>query len=465
MGDPYITDLLAVENAIFVADLISKTRDNGLSWRRLEPYLFTTTMQQECLSQIEPTSTWIFYVGKNRANDSNLSYVYYVEVMLNSILDLYTDSRQTSYVEQLYQAIELSQVPQNTWGINQAIDFISNIPTNPTSSLFNTVMCGGAIVGGAAAYSVYNNVQLIVSGVNVGGAAIVTQNFDILAIEAFLHATSKAIRNANGSIVGNVVFRPDSQVFCFAKGAVEGSIFIQATGITLRPLKSYSFVQATGAVIYSGQSQSESTTSLRGTASAVLTLTGPSTGPLNSSSTPFTVTPETFFDGNVVVTFNDGGNGGTFDPPTLTFTNPTPQSSSYTTASGQLTPITVPISITSTPPSFYVGSPITYSAEITIFLYVPSTGFMGVAVNLLVLPSVPYSGVVGFTDKFVNGNPANGTFTPISLTFTNGLPQTATYTPAIFGTILLRLGAVPSVPLYLDGTTHSALPDTLIVSS
>jgi hypothetical protein len=168
LAGPNIVNLTAIENAAFVADLLSKTKKSGLAWQRVAPNLFTVQIYDHCTN-----SNWTFYVGKNNANNTALSYVYYIEVLLNSTLNLYTDSRQTSFVAQLFHTIELVMASPNGLRIDRAIDFISKVPSNPSSDVTYFKSCGGINVGGDAKIMAIYNPQNIMAGVSCGGSAIV----------------------------------------------------------------------------------------------------------------------------------------------------------------------------------------------------------------------------------------------------------------------------------------------------
>ena len=152
LGNPAINDLMAIEDAIVVADLLTKTRDRGLPWIKVAPDFYTLTICEppDCRLPAVPSDSWTFNVAKNQANDGALSYVYYLDALLDDEPYFSIDSRQTNYVEQLFRTIELVSVPVCELRIDNAIDFISGIPTSPSSPVTDFVMCGGVDVGGSA---------------------------------------------------------------------------------------------------------------------------------------------------------------------------------------------------------------------------------------------------------------------------------------------------------------------------
>jgi hypothetical protein len=259
LGTPNLINLYAVENAIFVVDLISKTRDAGLTWKRLAPYLFTITLDEPCFGSSAPPNIWSFYVGRNQANDTALSYVFYIEVLLNSVLNLYTDSRQTNYVEQLYQAIELAQVPQNSWRINQAIDFMSSVPTNPFAATISFTACGGVFVDGFGVVMAIYNPVIVPSGVTSGGIApvslilagqsLIVTTSTVQATEALFGATLYAQGNvratgyelysAHGLLSANSLFGPGLSATSFVFSASPGNYTVILTNTGLGPIGTF----------------------------------------------------------------------------------------------------------------------------------------------------------------------------------------------------------------------------------
>lgn len=266
MGDPYVTDLLAVENAIFVVDLMSKTRDGGLDWIRVSPNLFSVTLYEET----SPTERdeWVFYVGRNRANDQYLSYVFYISVTVNSTLDLYTDSRQTSFVAQLFQQIELTQTHLNDYRIDRAIDFIACVPTNPSPYVSNITGCGGVTIGGSAVYSVAFSPPVSTGGISVGGAAVVTAayNTNQIAMQAnsVLHASATLLYNQSMMICNSSITATGNELYAGQASMSLGSD-LQATAINILnaqlSLEMESDLQA-AATVYSSASLSMITDSV-----------------------------------------------------------------------------------------------------------------------------------------------------------------------------------------------------------
>lgn len=123
------------------------------------------------------------------------------------------DSRQTSYVEQLFRTIEVSLVTE--WRIDSALDFISQIPTSPSSWVNNFVMCGGVELDGIASVSIISSGGVVPSGAVVNGSAVTsTPKFG----NASLSTSSSFVD------VGNVV-----QLIANATMNTSGSILISAS--------------------------------------------------------------------------------------------------------------------------------------------------------------------------------------------------------------------------------------------
>lgn len=159
--------------------------------------------------------------------------------------------------------------------------------------------------------------------------------------------------------------------------------------------------------------------------SITYTLTGPSSGAVNSPSTNFTLTPSGSVTSDTI-TFSAAS--GTFTPTSLTFTNSSAaQTFTYTPASSGVKSLT----LTSADSSTITGSPASYTATAVGFTMTgPTSGAVGVAsTNFTVTPASATN------DTFTPSTTGGGTFTPTSLTFTTGSTsaQTFTYTPASSG--------------------------------
>ena len=193
---------------------------------------------------------------------------------------------------------------------------------------------------------------------------------------------------------------------------------------------------------------------LLNTASSV-TLTGPTTGLYSASSTPFTVGANGNITGSIVVTPNDGGVSGVFNPTSVTISSETP------TATFTYYPITTGarnISVTNdgglTNPSSILYQVVAPATEVT--LSGPTTGSNGIATSQYTIgtDNLVSSDVVVTPDD----DGAGGIFTPSSITITTiNTTGTFTYTPASVGS--------KTISITNDGGLTNPSSITLVVSA
>jgi hypothetical protein len=171
-----------------------------------------------------------------------------------------------------------------------------------------------------------------------------------------------------------------------------------------------------------------------------IALTGPSTATVGVASTNFTVNPNGTYTG--IVSLADGGHGGTFHPPSLTFSGSSAaQTFTYTPANVG----TFPISIFPTVPITTIGSPIQVACSspsaTTATLSGPIVGFVNRGLTYTINLNGTYTGRITPSD-----GSSGGTFTPSFLTW-NGTGQTQTfgYTPFAPGVAPISISANPTL--------------------
>ena len=179
------------------------------------------------------------------------------------------------------------------------------------------------------------------------------------------------------------------------------------------------------------------------------TLSGPMSGyvgnPLAYALTPSGFTTDT-------ITFSDGGAGGTFNPPSITFADSSSvQSFSYTPASVG----TKTLTIMSADGGTIAGLPITLSVSRVNYTLTGSTvGFVGYALAYALLPSGMTNDILTFSDSG-----GGGTFYPSNLAINeSGSCQTFCYVPGSNGTKTLTITST-------DGGTITGSPLSLSVST
>jgi hypothetical protein len=168
------------------------------------------------------------------------------------------------------------------------------------------------------------------------------------------------------------------------------------------------------------------------TAATAVTLSGPTSGPINTAST-FTVTPNGPVSAATIIT-PATSNGGTFSPTTATIASGS--SSSVTFNYTPTTAGTTSISITNNKSLTNSGTPISFiatsgSVATALILTGPTSGTVGLpSSNWTVTPN----GSLGVTTIVTpDSNGGGGILTPSTLTFPAGssAPQTFTFTPGV----------------------------------
>lgn len=174
MGKSELSTINIIENAIFVADILSKTRNGGLPWVYLSPNLYMINLCEppECLLPKTPTNSWTLYVGKNQANDESLSYVYYLDVVLDAQPFLSMDSRSIGYVQQLFQMVEVSNAQPHDFRTDRVLQFLGEIPTSPRSDSYHVVMCGGISVTGGSVVKTNTHPTNSPASIKVDGSSV-----------------------------------------------------------------------------------------------------------------------------------------------------------------------------------------------------------------------------------------------------------------------------------------------------
>lgn len=190
-------------------------------------------------------------------------------------------------------------------------------------------------------------------------------------------------------------------------------------------------------------------------AATSLAFTGaPATGTAGVASSNFTVAADGTPSGNVVVTPNDGGAGGTFTPATVTLT-PASQSATftYTAASAGAKTISLTNNGGLANPASVTFTAAATAATAVIWGSIPSSGTTGYATSAF---NVGVNGTLsGNVVVTPSDGGAGGTFSPTYVTLNSGTPTGAfTYTPASAGnkTISLSNNSGLSNP---SGTTIS----------
>jgi hypothetical protein len=102
--------LLNLKYQIFVADIITKTRTNGLQWRSFGPNVYQVAICQpaECFTPAEPSISWTIYLSRNQTNSTTGDgYVYYLDVQQDTYPFLSVSSQTVDQVETLYLQVDL----------------------------------------------------------------------------------------------------------------------------------------------------------------------------------------------------------------------------------------------------------------------------------------------------------------------------------------------------------------------
>ena len=185
------------------------------------------------------------------------------------------------------------------------------------------------------------------------------------------------------------------------------------------------------------------------------TLSGPDSG-LVGNPLAYALTPAgTITD---VITFSDGGAGGTFFPSSITLTNTSVvQTFSYTPASSG----TKTLTITSADRNAVTGSPVTLTVAAAGYtLSGPASAFVGNPAAFALTPSGLVTDVITFSD-----GGAGGAFLPASMTISDSSStQTFSYTPSSPGTKILTITSADGGPVIGSPVTLSVPHVSYILS-
>lgn len=179
-------------------------------------------------------------------------------------------------------------------------------------------------------------------------------------------------------------------------------------------------------------------------AATVVNLTGPTLGRVSSPSAVFTATINGSAPSAVTVTPSDGGNGGVFNPTSLSLTTASPTGTfTYTAASTGVKTI----SVTNTG-SLANGTPISYTASLTasaVTLTGPTTARAGVISGNF---TAALNGAVDTTVVVTpNDGGAGGTFSPTTVSLTTAAPSAIfAYTGVTAGAKTITINNNGSLP-------------------
>lgn len=266
----------------------------------------------------------------------------------------------------------------------------------------------------------------------LGGGATVTGNSDTGAMSLPQNATASsdvlAIQSGSKPIAiipttsagtVSVSYRTSPTIFSKGNGAISWTSY---TGPFTLASDQYIQVRLTGTSV-STASVDEMKIEWMPTTFSV---TGPSSGNVNSASTNFTVTPDNLYTGTITLT---PSGGGLSTPIVLTFTDATPQTFTITPTTGgtvTLTPsnnggLTNPTALTYTANPLVPGAPTAVSATggnaQAIVSFTPPASDGGATITSYTVTSSP------------GGVTATGSSSPITITgLTNGTPYTFTVT-------------------------------------
>ncbi len=169
-------------------------------------------------------------------------------------------------------------------------------------------------------------------------------------------------------------------------------------------------------------------------AAANISLSGPSSGLTTLASTNFTVSVDGTLAYDVVVTPNDGGDGGTFTPTSVTLTPSVPTATfTYTPESVGAKTISLTNNDALTNPAGFAFTANPNGPATTITMTAPSSGAVGVASSTF---GIGADGLItGTVVVTPSDSGAGGTFTPTTVSISSGSPTaTFTYTPYQPGT-------------------------------
>lgn len=137
--------LSEIKTAIFVEEILSKTRKGGLPWTKDSTSRYSVTICEPalCNNPYEKGESWTYNITKLPLGSE---YIYVLDVLASADPYLHADSRQVDTVQSLFQATE--SVFSRPCRLNRALEFIGKIPTAPETDVSDFVMCGGVEVGG-----------------------------------------------------------------------------------------------------------------------------------------------------------------------------------------------------------------------------------------------------------------------------------------------------------------------------
>jgi hypothetical protein len=176
MSATNINILINLKNQIFVDEVLTKTKNGGLQWIALDSSTYQVSLCDPPICQVPaPTNNWTLVITKNLSNVSPDAYNYYLEVLLNSFPYLSISSVDVSQVANIYSQIELVQASNNP-NLKNVINFLSRIPTDPSTSVSTFYGSGGIKLSGSATSSIAFDATSSSTrqGVFVGGSAPVT---------------------------------------------------------------------------------------------------------------------------------------------------------------------------------------------------------------------------------------------------------------------------------------------------
>lgn len=102
--------LLNLKYQIFVDEVLTKTRVNGLQWTSITPNVYYVSICQTpvCQTPVSPMITWTIQITRNLTNvGPDNDYTYYLEVQQNGHPFLTISSLNIDQVETLYKQIDI----------------------------------------------------------------------------------------------------------------------------------------------------------------------------------------------------------------------------------------------------------------------------------------------------------------------------------------------------------------------
>ena len=245
-----------------------------------------------------------------------------------------------------------------------------------------------------------------------------TASSDVIAIEPGSKPVALSANVTSGSV--SISYRTSATNFTRTNSGIAWTSY---TGPFTVSSNQFIQVRLTGTSV-SAATISDMTMSWRPT---TFTLSGPSSGSVNSASTNFTVTPDNLYNGTITIT---PSGGGLSTPIVLTFTDSaTPQTFTITPTTSGVVTLTPTNNSSLTNPSA-----VTYTANAVVPDAPTSVSAMGGNTQATVSFTAPVSdGGAAITSYTVTSSPGNitgtGSASPIIVTgLTNGTPYTFTVT-------------------------------------